>query len=66
MQLNCVQFSHIANGHSLNLACGDAIKHCKLMWDALDTSYEIIKHFAWEGSKGKECYIFHKVARWKI
>ena len=29
--------------HSLNLACGDAIKHCKLMQDALDTSYEIIK-----------------------
>jgi len=27
-------------GHSLNLACSDAIKQCK---DALDTSYEIIK-----------------------
>ena len=35
-------FTH-CYGHSLNLACGDAIKHCKLMWDALDTSYEIIK-----------------------
>ena len=29
-------------------------------------AYIYIKHFAWEGSKGKECYIFHKVARWKI
>jgi len=29
--------------HSLNLACSDAIKQCKLMQDALDTSYEIIK-----------------------
>ena len=35
-------FTH-CYGHSLNLACGDAIKHCKLMRDALDTSYEIIK-----------------------
>ena len=38
----CVVFTH-CYGHSLNLACGDAIKHCKLVWDALDTSYEIIK-----------------------
>jgi len=30
-------------GHSLNLACSDAIKQCKLMQDALDTSYEIIE-----------------------
>ena len=35
-------FTH-CYGHSLNLACGDAIKHCKLMRDALDTSYKIIK-----------------------
>ena len=35
-------FTH-CYGHSLNLACRDAIKHCKLMRDALDTSYEIIK-----------------------
>ena len=25
-----------------------------------------IKHFAWEDQREKECYIFHKVARWKI
>ncbi len=30
-------------GHSLNLACGDAIKRCKLMQDALDTTHEITK-----------------------
>ena len=30
-------------GHALSLACGDAIKNCKLMRDALDTSYELIK-----------------------
>ena len=30
-------------GHTLNLACSDAIKHYKLMQDALDTSYEFIK-----------------------
>ena len=38
----CAVFTH-CYGYSLNLACGDAIKHCKLMWDALDTSHEIIK-----------------------
>ena len=30
-------------GHALNLACGDAIKSCKLMKDSLDTTYEITK-----------------------
>jgi predicted DNA-binding protein YlxM (UPF0122 family) len=30
-------------GHALNLACGDAIKNCELMKNALDTSYELIK-----------------------
>ena len=30
-------------GHALNLACSDAIKGCKLMRNALDTSYEIVK-----------------------
>ena len=30
-------------GHSLNLACCDTLKQCKLMKDALDTSYEITK-----------------------
>ena len=35
-------FTH-CHKHSLNFACGDAIKHCKLMRDALDTSYEFIK-----------------------
>ena len=30
-------------GHVLNLACCDAVKGCKSMRDALDTSYEIIK-----------------------
>ena len=30
-------------GHSLNLACGDTIKTCKLLKDALDTTHEITK-----------------------
>ena len=30
-------------GHALNLACGDAIKQCKLLRDTLDTTYEITK-----------------------
>ena len=30
-------------GHALNLACSDAIKGCKLMRNALDTSYKIVK-----------------------
>ena len=34
-------FTH-CYGHALNLACGDAIEHGKLMQDALDTSCEII------------------------
>ena len=29
-------------GNSLNLACCDTIKRCKLMKDALDTAYEIV------------------------
>ena len=30
-------------GHALSLACSDAVKNCKIMKDALDTSYELIK-----------------------
>ena len=30
-------------GHALNLACGDAIKQCSLIKDALDTTRELIK-----------------------
>ena len=30
-------------GHALNLAVGDAVKHCKVMKDALDTTYEVPK-----------------------
>ena len=30
-------------GHALNLACSDAVKNCKIMRDALNTSYELIK-----------------------
>ena len=30
-------------GHALNLAASDTLKQCKLMKDALDTSYEITK-----------------------
>ena len=30
-------------GHALNLACSDAVKKCKLMRDAMDTAYELIK-----------------------
>lgn len=30
-------------GHALNLACGDTIKHCKLIQDSLDTTHEITK-----------------------
>ena len=35
-------FTH-CYGHLLNLVCGDAIKRCKLMQDALDTTHEITK-----------------------
>ena len=35
-------FTH-CYGHALNLACADTIKQCKLMRDALDTTYEITK-----------------------
>lgn len=31
------------HGHSLNLAAGDAIKKCKVMRDALDTTFEVSK-----------------------
>lgn len=30
-------------GHALNLACGDTIKKCKIMKDALDITHEITK-----------------------
>ena len=30
-------------GHALNLACSDDVKNCKIMRDALNTSYELIK-----------------------
>jgi len=30
-------------GHALSLACSDAVKNCRIMKDALDTSYELIK-----------------------
>ena len=30
-------------GHALNLPCGDTIKKSKVMRDALDTAYEIVK-----------------------
>ena len=30
-------------GHALNLACGDTIRQCKLMRDALETTHEISK-----------------------
>ena len=30
-------------GHTLNLACNDSVRQCKLMRDALDSSQEIIK-----------------------
>lgn len=30
-------------GHALSLACGDAVKKCKIMKEALETSYELIK-----------------------
>lgn len=35
-------FTH-CYGHSRHLACGDAVKQCKLMRDALDTTHEITK-----------------------
>ena len=31
------------HAHALNLACGDSIKNCKLMQNALETSLEISK-----------------------
>ena len=30
-------------GYSLNLACSDSVKGCKVMRDALDTTHEITK-----------------------
>lgn len=30
-------------GHALNLACSDTVKQCKIMKDALDVAYELIK-----------------------
>ena len=35
-------FTH-CYGHALNLACGDAIKCCKTLRDALDSTHEITK-----------------------
>ena len=35
-------FTH-CYGHALNLACGDAIKRCKTLRDALDSTHEITK-----------------------
>ena len=35
-------FTH-CYGHSLNLACCDAVKQCKLLQDAMDTTHEIAK-----------------------
>ena len=35
-------FTH-CYGHALSLACGDAIKHCKILRDALETTHEITK-----------------------
>ena len=35
-------FTH-CYGHAINLACGNAIKTCQLMKNALETSYELIK-----------------------
>ena len=35
-------FTH-CYGHSLNLACSDTVKRCKVIKDALDTSREITK-----------------------
>ena len=36
-------FCHCYYGHSLNLAASDAVKKCKVMTDALDTTFEISK-----------------------
>ena len=36
----CTIYTH-CYGHSLNLACCDTVKHCKIMNDAFDT----VKHF---------------------
>ena len=49
--------------HALNLAVGDAVKHCKVMKDALDTTYEVSKlvkyspkrDTALKKLKGKSC-----------
>jgi len=37
-----VTYTH-CYGHALSLACGDAVKNYRIMKDALDTSYELIK-----------------------
>ena len=36
-------YGHACYRHALNLACSDALKRCKLLQDALDTTYEITK-----------------------
>ena len=35
-------FTH-CYGHTLNLACSDAVKGCKILWDTLETTREITK-----------------------
>ena len=49
--------------HVLNLACGDAVKKCELMRDALDTFYELIKHIK---KSPRRDAVFQKIREQKI
>lgn len=42
-------------GHALNLACGDTLKRCKVMKDALDITHEIIK-LGKDSPKRQSCF----------
>ena len=42
-ELNKIVLAIHCHAHALNLACGDRIKNCKIMQNALETSFEISK-----------------------
>ena len=42
-ELNKNALATHCHAHALNLACGDSIRNCKLMQNALETSFEISK-----------------------
>lgn len=46
-------------GHALNLACGDAIKQCSLIKNALDITHELIKPLK-NSPRSNACFETHK------